>query len=53
MEFSAELAPASRTKPVAAIHREERVLELGQLLLPSDEHRGENPLEHPSILPGR
>jgi len=38
---------------IASVHRQERVLELGQLLLPSDEHGGENPLQHPWILPGR
>lgn len=37
---------------VAAIRREERVLELGHFLLPSDEHRGENTLEHSPIFAG-
>ena len=37
---------------VAAIRGEQRVLELRQLLLPPDENGGENPLEHPGILPG-
>ena len=38
--------------PVTPVGREQRVLELRQLLLPSDQHRGDNPLEHPAILPG-
>jgi hypothetical protein len=37
---------------LAPIHRQERVLELRQLFLSPDEHGGENPLEHPRILPG-
>jgi hypothetical protein len=47
------LAGEQNETSLAPIHRQERVLELRQLLLPSDEHGGENPLEHATILPGR
>jgi hypothetical protein len=37
---------------VATIHRQQRVLEFGQLVLAPDEHRGENSVQHPPIVSG-
>jgi hypothetical protein len=37
---------------VAAIYRQQGVLELGQLVLAADEHGGENPVQHPPIVSG-
>ena len=38
---------------VATVRREQRVLELGELVLPSDEDRSQNATDHPAILPSR
>ena len=37
---------------VASIHRQQRVLEFGQLVLAPDEHGGEDPVQHPPIVSG-